>query len=143
MKKQLYKKILACYDGSENSSKAVKHAVELARTYDAKLYLIYVVDRIHALNFLDKNEYKKMVKDFGKKTLKEKIQSIKNKEHITAEPILKEGNVAVEIINFAKKEKCDLTVVGSNGFGAVLRFFLGSIANRLAMHGKIPILIVK
>jgi len=84
-----------------------------------------------------------MVKDFGKKMLKEKVQSIKNKERITAEPILKVGNVANEIINFAKKEECDLTVVGNNGFGALLRFFLGSIANRLAMHGKIPILIVK
>ncbi len=143
MKERLYKKILACYDGSENSSKAIKHAVELARTYDAKLYLIYVIDKGNPINFLDKNEYMKMVKDFGKKMLKEKVQSIKNKKRITAEPILKVGNVANEIINFAKKEECDLTVVGSNGFGALLRFFLGSIANRLAMHGKIPLLIVK
>lgn len=143
MKEQLYKKILACYDGSENSSIAIKHAVELARTYDAKLYLIYVIDKGNPINFLDKNEYMNLAKDFGKKMLKEKVQSIKNKERITAEPILKIGNVANEIINFAKKEECNLTVVGSNGFGALLRFFLGSIANRLAMHGKIPILIVK
>ena len=143
MKEKLYKKILACYDSSVNSSKAIKHAVYLARTYDAKLYVIYVVDKTHPVNFLDRKEYQELVKDFGKKILKRKVQSIKNKEQITAEPILKQGNVADEIIKFAKNERCDLIVVGSKGFGAVLRFFLGSITNRLATHGKIPVLIVK
>lgn len=131
-----YKKILACYDSSPNSTKAVKHAVSLARTYDAKLYVIYVVDKTHPINFLDRKEYLEMVKNFGKKILKRKVQSIKNKEHITAEPILKQGNVADEIIKFAKNERCDLIVVGSKGFGAMLRFFLGSIANKLVTHGK-------
>jgi len=143
MKEKLYKKILACYDGSVNSSKAIKHAVSLARTYDAKLYVIYVVDKTHPVNFLDRKEYQELVKDFGKKILKRKVQSIKNKEQITAEPILKQGNVADEIIKFAKNERCDLIVVGNKGFGAMLRFFLGSITNRLATHGKIPVLIVK
>jgi nucleotide-binding universal stress UspA family protein len=143
MKEKLYKKILACYDSSLYSSKAIKHAVSLARTYDAKLYVIYVVEKTHPVNFLDRKEYLELVKDFGKKILERKVQSIKNKEHIAAEPILKQGNVADEIIKFAKNERCDLIVVGSKGFGAMLRFFLGSIANRLATHGKTPVLIVK
>ena len=138
-----YKKILACYDSSDNSSKAIKHAVSLARIHKAKLYVIYVIDETYRVNFLDRKEYLKLVKDFGKKVLERKVQSIKNKEHISPEPILKQGNVADEIIKFAKNERCDLIVVGSKGFGAMLRFFLGSIANKLATHGKTPVLIVK
>lgn len=143
MKENTYKKILACYDGSVNSSKAVKHAVCLARICDAKLYVLYVVDKTHPVNFLDKKEYLKLVKDYGEKILKGKVKSIKNNVHITVESILKQGNIADEIIKFAKNERCDLVVVGSKGFGTVLRFFLGSIANRLATHGKISVLIVK
>jgi len=57
--------------------------------------------------------------------------------------VLKEGNVANEIVKLAKKEQCNLIVVGSKGLGATARFFLGSVSNKLANNSPCSILIVK
>jgi nucleotide-binding universal stress UspA family protein len=57
--------------------------------------------------------------------------------------IMKEGNITNEIIKLAKKEQCNLIIVGSKGLGATLRFFLGSVSNKLANNAPCSIFIVK
>ena len=57
--------------------------------------------------------------------------------------ILKEGNVVNEIVKCAKKEKCNLIVIGQKGLGKTLRLFLGSVSNKLANKSPCSVLIVK
>ena len=69
MRKSLYMKLLVPLDGSKYASKALLHACELAKTFDAELLLLYVVDKPSPVNFLDRKEYLQLLRDFGKKTL--------------------------------------------------------------------------
>lgn len=142
MRKSLYLKILVPLDGSKYSEKALIHACELTKTFQAELLLLYVIDKSPSLNLLDRREYLKIIRNFGKKVLK-KSEKITLEKGIDSKQIIKEGHVVNEIINLAKKEKCNLIVVGNKGLGTAARFFLGSVSNKLANNSPCSILIVK
>jgi len=137
-----YPKILVCLDGSNNAKRAFSHACDLARNYDSTLYLMHVVDKSIGLDFFDRSDYLKLLREHGKKVL-EKAQNIAIHNEITSKSILKEGNVAKEILRFAKDEQISLIIVGSKGFGATLRFLLGSVSNKIANQARCPVLIIK
>lgn len=142
MQRSLYMKILVPVDGSEYSNKALLHACELAKSNSGRLFIMYVVDKSIPLNLLDRKEYLQLLRKYGKKTI-QKASAITKKRGIDSKQIIKEGRVIKEIVNFAKKENCNLIVVGSKGLGATARFFLGSVSNKLANNSPCSVLIVK
>lgn len=134
--------ILVPLDGSEYSQKALLQACDLAKNYQSNLILVYVVDKPHPLELLDRKEYLGILRKFGKKVLTKGEQTAKN-QGLDVTIIMKEGNIANEIIKLAKNKKCNLIIVGSKGLGGTLRFFLGSVSNKLANNSPCSILIVK
>ena len=142
MKRLQYTKILVPVDGSKFAEKALLHACELAKNYHSKITLIYVVDKSHTINLLDKKEYLAMVRKFGDKVIKKSL-SLTVQNGIDAKHVIKEGNVADEIINLAKKDNTNLIVMGSRGLGKTLRLFLGSISNKIVNNSPCSVLIIK
>ena len=142
MRKSLYLKILVPIDGSEYSDKALLHACDLAKTLNSQIILIYVVDKTIPINLLDKKEYLQILRKFGNSAL-EKAKKISIQKGIEPKLVIKEGNIVNEIIKVAKNEKCNLIVTGSKGFGAMMRFFLGSVSSKLANKSPCSLLIVK
>src|SRR3989338_5224789 len=93
-----YPKILVCLYGSNNAKRAFSHACDLARNYDSTLYLIHVVDKSIGLDFFDRSDYLKLLREHGKKVL-EKAQNIARYNGIKPKSILKEGNVSKKRTN--------------------------------------------
>ena len=142
MRKSLYMNILVPLDGSKYSEKALLHACDMAKNYQSSLTLLYVVEKSLSINLLDRKEYLEILRKFGNKVL------IKGKDTTTqygidSKIIMKEENIANEIIKLAKNKKCNLIIVGSKGFGSTARFFLGSISNKLVNNSACSILIIK
>ena len=137
-----FKKILVPIDGSKYSQKALQKAVEIAGEFDSKIILIYVIEKSMPLNLLDRSEYLKINRKFGKKTL-DKAESYLSEQEIRFNSILKEGNIVKEIEKVAKKEKCSLVIVGNKGLGSVTRILLGSVSSKLAQTSRCSVLIVK
>ena len=142
MRKSLYMKILVPLDGSKYSEKALLHACDMAKNYQASLTLLYVVEKSIPFNLLDRKEYLEILRKFGNKVLT-KGKKITTDYGVDSKIIMKEGNVANEVVKLAKKEKYNLIIVGSKGLGATTRFFLGSVSNKLANNSPCSILIVK
>ncbi len=147
MKKSVYSKILVCVENSPYANKALSHACEIAKNSDSQLYLIYVVYNPTSglrlgTSLIDRSEFIKMFRDHGKKVLK-KASELAAKNGVKAKTIMKEGNVANEIIKFTKKERIDLIAIGSRGLSRLPRFVLGSISNKIANYAPCPVLIVK
>ena len=136
-----FKTILVPLDGSKYSKKALQRASKIAHAFDSKIILLYVAEK-SSVNLLDRKEYMKMLRKFGKKTLDDASKTL-SKKGIPAKPLLKEGNVVSEIEKIVKSEKCNLIIVGNKGLGAVTRFLLGSVSNKLAQHSNCSLLIVK
>lgn len=141
-KKSNFSKILVPLDGSKYSEKALLRASEIAGVFDSEIILIYVVEKSLPITYLDRKEYMKILRHFGNKTLKNAEKTL-SKKGITAKILMKEGNIVNEIEKTVKKEKCSLVVVGSKGLGAVTRFLLGSVSNKLAQVSSCSLLIVK
>ena len=136
-----FKTILVPLDGSKYSKKALQRASKIAHAFDSKIILLYVAEK-SSVNLLDRKEYMKMLRKFGKKTLDDASKTLSKKE-IPSKILLKEGNVVSEIEKIVKSEKCNLIIVGNKGLGAVTRFLLGSVSNKLAQHSNCSLLIVK
>ena len=131
MRKSLYMNILVPIDGSKYSEKALLHACYMARNYHSKLIILYVVDKSFPINMLDRKEYLGILRKFGNKVLNDG-KRVTTRLGVDSKTVIKEGNVANEIVTFAKTEQCNLIIVGNRGLGAITRFFLGSISNKLA-----------
>jgi len=142
MKKSLYMSILVPLDGSKYSEKALIHACEMARNYQSRLILLYVVEKSIPINLLDRKEYLKILRRFGNKVLT-KGKEITTKRGVDSKIVMKEGNVSIEIIKLAKKEQCNMIIMGSKGLGKAARFFLGSVSNKMVNNSPCSILIVK
>lgn len=142
MKKSLYMNILVPLDGSRYSEKALIHACEMAKNYQSRLILLYVVEKSIPINLLDRKEYLEILRKFGS-TVLTKGKEAAAKRGVDSKIIMKEGNVSHEIIKLAKKEQCNMIIVGSKGLGSVARLFLGSVSNKLANSSPCSILIVK
>ena len=137
-----FKKILVPVDGSTYSDKALKRACELVEAFDSKIIVIYVVEKSIPINLLDRKEYLKILRKFGNKTL-DKANTILSKKEISGKFLLKEGNIVNEIEKAAKAKKCDLIILGNKGLGAVTRFLLGSVSNKMSQSSPCSVLIVK
>jgi len=142
MKKSLYMNILVPLDGSKYSEKALTHACEMAKNYQSRLILLYVVEKSIPINLLDRKEYLELLRKFGNKVLT-KGKEMTAKRGVDTKIIMKEGNVSTEITKLAKKEQCNMIIMGSKGLGKAARFFLGSVSNKLANNSPCSILIVK
>jgi len=142
MRKSFYMNILVPLDGSKYSEKALLHACDMAKNYQSRLILLYVVEKLISINPLDRKAYLGMLRKVGNNVLvKGKKTAIK--QGIDSKIVLKEGNIENEIIKLSKKEQCNLIIVGNKGLGATARFFLGSVSNKLANNSPCSILIVK
>jgi len=134
--------ILVPLDGSKYSEKALLHACNMAKNFQSRLTLLYVVEKSIPVNLLDRKEYLKILREFGNKVLI-KGKKTTTQHGVDSKIIIKEGNIPNEIVKLAKKEQCNLIIVGSKGLGATMRLLLGSVSNKLANNSPCSILIVR
>lgn len=151
------KKILVPFDGSKFSKNAARNAISIAEKFDAKISFITVVpsgsnpppSKILGILIDDKKAQKGFHQTFCairrdlKKTLTVMVNKCKN-ENISAEYRILEGNTIEKIIQFSKKGKYDLIIIGSHGLTGLTKIqALGSIARAISEIAPCPILLVR
>ena len=148
-------KILVPYDGSKFSVKALSRAMELAHNLDSEIFLFSVVsmDYISPPGILglirtksekeSMNKWKKTVFTDCEKMLKSAAKKCEEKG-ISVSYNISKGNIANEILNFSKKKKISLIVIGSQGLHGIGKFkTLGSVSRRISEHASCPVLLVR
>jgi nucleotide-binding universal stress UspA family protein len=63
--------------------------------------------------------------------------------NIQAEPILKRGDAATEILSYAHENHIDLIIAGSRGLSQIRNLLLGSVSSKLTHYAECSVLIVK
>ncbi|MBN2963401.1 universal stress protein [Sulfurospirillum sp. T05] len=146
----MFQKILVPIDGSEKSIEAVKVASNIAKTYDGEM-LILSVFRHHSLmersfsmagvskrtESLDEtlSAYAKEIVEEGKNVAKELgITKIRG--------FVRGGQIAKQILSFAKKSEVDLIVIGSQGQGDLTGYLLGGVSHKVAGLAKCPVMVI-
>lgn len=142
------KKILCPTDFSEASFEALKYAISLARSTQAKLILMYVVNqklfseglslaRVSAPESLGKE-----MADEGRRRLKMLIPA-EERDGIDWETNVRSGNPAQEVIRYAKENSVDMIVIGTAGHSALERMMLGSTAEKVVRGAHCSVLTVR
>ncbi|HET6516836.1 MAG TPA: universal stress protein [Nitrosopumilaceae archaeon] len=153
---KILKKILVPYDGSSYSKKALARAMELAHNLDSEIILINVVNLSYiappgGLQGLIKGKskkspmekWKKSVKNNAKKMLESCVRKCKS-NGVTASYVIKDGNISQEILDFAKKRKTTLIIIGSQGLAGISKLkTLGSVSRKVSEQAHCPVLIVR
>ncbi len=131
--------ILIAYDGSETAKKAVEHGINLLKPED-RLVIISVIPTAHLKEFAEIDPEFSIT--MAREMVDQLLEELK-KRGIYAEGVVKEGDIADEILKKASELHCDLIIVGHKGIGKIGRFQLGSVADKVARYAERPVLIVR
>lgn len=144
MRKGTYNKIMVATDGSVLVKKAVDTAIEISRLSKAKLYAVYVlVPMTHSVRGFG---WEQAAIDHFRKEGEEATLYVKEAAEaagVEVEPVLLEGHPADKIIEFAEQNDIEMIVMGTLGKTGIDRFLLGSVAENVVRHSKIPVLVVR
>lgn len=138
-----YRKILIAVDGSEYSVAAAKRGLELAHRLNAKSFMVFVVDKTKAMGNPDAGIMPQqaliVLKKEAEQTLDELAEMYNGNE---LEKFMPEGNPREDIIKMAETLDVDLIVMGTHGLTGLRRLLVGSVAENVVRHSKIPVMVV-
>lgn len=144
----MFKKILVPSDGSQLAHQAAEFAADLAKQHGAQVVGVFVIDPFPYIGIGDASAvglqaYLAEAKAAAGQSLEDIRQTCASRD-VAFEGDTIERNVTYEgIIETAEAEGCDLIVMGSHGRKGVQALILGSVAQKVLTHAKVPVLIIK
>jgi nucleotide-binding universal stress UspA family protein len=148
----MFKHILLPTDGSKLSDRAVQCGIELAKAIKAKVTAVHAVPEfrmiveeafVSPMNAELKNRFERESQEHAKKMLA-KVQKAAKAAGVKCEAVAVVSDFPYQqIIETAKKKKCDLIVMASHGRKGLSSLLLGSETAKVLTHSKIPVLVVR
>ena len=138
-----YSKILIAVDSSEFSMQAAKKGLELAHQTKAEVALIYVVDTSKAIGNIDAGILPEQAMVILKKEVEQTLDELS--EMYNGNSILKfmpEGHPTKDILKTAEIWGADLIVIGTHGRTGLMHLLVGSVAENVVRHSKVPVMVV-
>jgi len=138
-------KILVPIDFSEISERIVRVAVFFAQQYMAEITILFVVEDIFSysgLSLIDEPIARLGIDRLD--TSEQRMESFLAK-HLADSPVayrskILQGEVAEEIIQFAKANGFDLIIMGTHGYRGVEKMLIGSITSKILRLAPCPVL---
>jgi nucleotide-binding universal stress UspA family protein len=151
----MFKKILVCLDGSELAEKVLPYAVEEAEHFDSELVLFRVISEPYLIGLAlpgmpgvpidaPRIEQREMAeeKEAGEylKRLADKLQ-IEKKLRVVYDTTI--GTAGPAIVEYCEKHEIELIAIATHGRSGPGRVILGSVADHVIRHSKLPILLIR
>ncbi|MDY9926941.1 universal stress protein [Methanosarcina sp.] len=139
-----FKKIMIATDGSVCSRMAANNGIELARLSGGTVYAVYVVSTDYFSSMAVDFDWERM-KEALKKEGRSAVSYVKRAgelEGVDVKPILLEGHPADELIRYAGENEMDIVVMGTLGRTGLDRLLLGSVAENVVRHCKVPVMVI-
>jgi len=142
----MYKKILVPLDGSEVAERSLDEVQKLAKCFDSEIFLFQVVPFMPVYGspelvtplIIDEKQ-----KESAERYLAGLAQELKERGFKVATEVRTGQQVAVEIIDHAKRIGADLIVMCTHGRSGISRWLLGSVALKILTRGETPILLIR
>ena len=140
----MFEKILIATDGSENSERAAKAGVDLAKLAGGTVTALYIADTSKTSHLPDDMllfSIRDLLIREGKEAVSY-IEKLAKEAGVPFEKVIKEGNPGEEILGYAKEAGMNVIVVGSVGRTGLDKFLLGSVAEKVVRNSKVLVLTV-
>ena len=150
----IFRRILVAVDGSENSMRAAKTAIDLGKKYAAEVMVLHVIPTIHyALSVTAPSatlpagvyeEYQAYEKATGETLVRSAADLAKAAGlRVRADVLEPRGSIVEGITNYALGEHADLIVIGTRGLSGFKKLVIGSVSSGVINHAHCPVLVVR
>ncbi len=139
------KAILVAVDGSGYSDRATQHAVELITSgLAAELHLLNIQPNLGGAvaAFVSREQIATHHREEGNKALASALE-IAKAASVTATVHIGVGRHGEIVADFARKLGAGLVVLGTRGHTGLAGVLLGSVAQDVIAHSKVPVTLVK
>ncbi|HVD21113.1 MAG TPA: universal stress protein [Nitrososphaera sp.] len=141
----MFSKVLVPVDGSENSLRALDHAIYLAKKAGANITAMNVIENPPTVYVESQKLLNDLLANFRAESARilDKCKQIAEKNDVKIETIIGEGDAGSSIVGYAEKGGFDTIIIGRRGLGRFKEMVLGSISNKVLHHAKCSVMIVK
>ena len=146
----MYRRLLVAVDGSGASTQALTAAAKLAKETRAKLRLVTVADvlpppALNAPEYIDPQEYRSSMLAAGRAILERAVRRATalgvRPDAVVLETVTRD--VSAAIVEETRRWRADLVVLGTHGRTGLARLLLGSVAEGVARHAPVAVLLVR
>ncbi len=136
-----YRTILVPLDHSDLDRTAVAHAAALARTHQARLYLLHVEEGVTSQVYGAESSTEEI--EAGRHYFEEIVEWLRE-QSVDAELVIRHSDAPHQAIaKLAQEIKPDLVVMGAHGHKGLQDLFFGATINAVRHHVNLPLLIVR
>ena len=139
-------KILVPTDFSEQADNALRVAAQLAKKYNAEIYLLHLLELpLHQVDALNSHsDLPEAV--FFMKLANKRFKEVLDKdylEEVTVHETIEFHQAFDGIMETCKKNNIDLIVMGSHGVSGLKEMFIGSNTEKVVRASDVPVLVIK
>ncbi len=135
---KLIEKIIIATDFSKSSENVVENAIDLAKTFQSTVTLIYVLP-----NDIKNEKARLLLHDAAKQKLKAIAEKITDKGIKADEPVLEYGNISDRIIQTAYSINANVILIGAGEKLENDAFQLGTTAEKIIRKSEKPVWVIK
>jgi nucleotide-binding universal stress UspA family protein len=144
----MYKHILVPVDGSSTSQVAVGKATELAKVFGSSVTVIYVIDPYPFTGVgtdfaYGQAEYLSAATAEANAAVKAAKESFASAGVAVDTSVIESHTAWRGIVEAGASLQADLIVMGSHGRSGLEKLVLGSVAQAVLSHTKLPVLVVR
>ena len=141
--------ILVPTDFSQYADKALQEGLFLAKQFNAHLHLLHVVpdiqqcvaDYCFSADFVE--EYRTTAVESSKQMLKSELERYPEARELQITTHVRVGRPDDEILKEEKEKNIDLIVIASHGKTGIVKYLMGSVADRVSHGAKCEVMLVK
>lgn len=140
-------RILVAYDGSAPSSKALDHAIHMAKSNsEVELRVVHIFQLsqyflgnafVTASPQVNGEIYEYAMQLEGQ--VKEKVSFLGDRATVESQ----QGPPGQALVKYAEDNGCDMVIIGSRGLSGLKKFVLGSVSLHVVQFSKLPVLVMK
>jgi nucleotide-binding universal stress UspA family protein len=140
------KRILFCTDFSESAEAAFDFALDAAvRRPGATLYLLHVIHEADAQFWRSYLAEVEEVEEASRQAIQRKMaESYLSRvpAGLAVQVEIRDGPDASAILDFARRQRIDLIIIGRHGHGGVSKALFGGVAEKIVRKAECPVLVV-
>ena len=139
----MYHHVLCAYDGSPAAEAALREAIDLAASMNARLAIVTVVEKPPAgvaAAGVDPERLAEQLQQDAHERLRAATDLVPDDISLTT--LIRTGHAGKEIVKAAEEIRADVLVLGTRRRGRVTANLFGSVAADVYYHTRLPMLVV-
>lgn len=142
------KKIVVPTDFSEPSQEGFRKARQVAEHFGAELLVVHVTAPMpiipagHGAIAFNVADYRQEIESVSKKRLEEFVAGERAASKVAMTPLVREGEVAEEIVQAGRDHDADLIVIATHGYSGWKKLILGSVTEKVVRMASLPVLTI-